>query len=106
MTTTTTAAQEWSAVAQAWDASTEYVDGHSAAATAALISALDVRPGDRLLELAAGPGSLGPTWSRLTGDTGRVVISDLAPGMVEAARKRNIHLDNVEVKLLDLSIGT
>ena len=103
MPTTTTAAQDWSAVAEAWDDHTDYVDGNTVAATDALVVALDVRPGDRVLELAAGPGCLGPTWSRLTGPTGRVVISDIAPGMVEVARRRTAGLGNVEVAVVDAS---
>lgn len=99
----TTAAQEWSAVAQAWDATTDYVDRHSVAATDALVAAVDVRPGDRVLELAAGPGSLGATWSRLTGPTGHVVLSDVAPGMVEVATIRNAQHDNVDVAVVDAS---
>ena len=103
MTVTTTPAEQWSAVADAWDANTEYVDSHSAAATEALVKALDVVRGDRLLELAAGPGTLGARWSELVGTTGRVVLSDVAPGMVEVARKRTAGLDNVEVEVLDAS---
>ena len=56
-----------------------------------------------MLELAAGPGSLGATWSQLVGPTGTVVLSDIAPGMVEVARRRNAHLSNVEVAVLDAS---
>ena len=56
-----------------------------------------------MLELAAGPGSLGTAWSELVGPTGSVVLSDIAPGMVEVARRRNAHLANVEVALVDAS---
>ena len=103
MTADTTAAEDWSAVASAWDDNTEYIDSHSVAATDALVAAVEVRPGDRLLELAAGPGSLGARWSRLTGPRGRVVISDVAPGMVEVARRRTVELENVDVAVLDAS---
>jgi ubiquinone/menaquinone biosynthesis C-methylase UbiE len=100
-TAATTAAADWSSVAAAWDASTAYVDEHSVESTAAFVAAVDVRPGDRVLELAAGPGSLGPTWAQRTGPTGRVVLSDFAPGMVEVARARNAGLAQVEVAVLD-----
>ena len=40
---------------------------------------------------------------RLLGVTGRVLISDIAPGMVEVARRRNAALDNVDVAILDAS---
>lgn len=94
---------EWSPVAQAWDRNAEYVDGHSAAATDALAASVRIRPGDRVLELAAGPGALGARWSQLAGPSGHVVISDGADGMVDVARRRNAGLDNVEVAVLDAS---
>lgn len=100
---TTTPAEHWSAVAQAWDSNTDEIDDHTATATDALVQAVGIRAGDRLLELAAGPGALGGRWSALIGPTGQVVISDLAPGMVEAARKRNAGRENVEVSLIDAS---
>ena len=103
MTPTSMVAEHWSAVADAWDHNTEYIDSHSVAATEALVDAVGVRPGDRLLELAAGPGTLGARWSELVGPTGCVVISDVAPGMVETARRRNAGLGNVDVEVLDAS---
>jgi SAM-dependent methyltransferase len=103
MATTNMPAEEWSAVADAWDDSAEYIDSHSVAATEALVEGVGVQPGDRLLELAAGPGALGARWSGLVGPPGRVVISDIAPGMVETARRRNAGLGNVEVRLVDAS---
>lgn len=99
----TTAADDWSAVADAWDDNTDYIDGHSRAATDALVEAVGISPGDRLLELAAGPGTLGGQWSELVGPTGRVVLSDIAPGMVEAARRRNAGRGNVDVAVVDAS---
>lgn len=101
MARTSMPAEHWSDVADAWDHHTAYVDRHSLAATEALVEAVGVRPGDRLLELAAGPGTLGARWSALVGPTGRVVVSDVAPGMVERARRRTAALGNVEVEVLD-----
>ena len=96
-------ADDWSAVALAWDDNIDDIESHTAVATQALVASIAVRTGDRVLELAAGPGSLGATWSQLVGPTGTVVLSDLAPGMVEVARRRNAHLSNVEVAVLDAS---
>src|SRR6476659_3699867 len=96
-----TQADNWSSVAEAWDANIDEVDDHSTAATTALLDRVAVRPGDRVLELASGPGSLGAEWSRLVGPRGTVVLSDLAPGMVDVARRRNAALDNVEYAVLD-----
>jgi SAM-dependent methyltransferase len=99
----TSAAADWSAVAAAWDESVDYVESHSMGATDALVRGVALRAGDRVLELAAGPGPLGATWSQLVGPTGSVVVSDIAPAMVEVARRRNAGLTNVEVTVLDLS---
>ena len=99
----TETARDWSAVAAAWDADVDNVDEHSIAATDALLDRVAVQPGDRVLELAAGPGSLGPIWSRLAGTTGSVVISDIAPAMVDAAKRRNAVLGNTTVTVLDAS---
>ena len=101
MSDTATVAQDWTDVAAAWDAHVDEVDDHSAAATAALLDRVAVQPGDRVLELAAGPGTLGATWSQLVGPGGSVVLSDLAPGMVEVARRRNRTLASVSVEVLD-----
>ena len=103
MTNITEPARDWSAVAAAWDANVEEVDLLSFEATAALFDRVAVQPRDRVLELAAGPGTLGATWSQLVGPSGTVVLSDIAPGMVETAHRRNAVLDNVEVAVLDAS---
>ena len=96
-------ARDWTFVAAAWDEKVEETEFPTLAATEALIDALAIRPGDRVLELAAGPGSLGATWSQLVGPSGHVVLSDIAPGMVEVAQRRTADLANVEVAVLDLS---
>jgi SAM-dependent methyltransferase len=41
--------------------------------------------------------------SKLVGPAGRVLVSDLAPGMVEVAARRNAGFDNVSVGVLDAS---
>jgi len=97
-------AAAWGAVAKAWDANVDYVDDHSHEATSAVIDRLAIESGERVLELAAGPGTLANTWSTLVGGSGRVVISDLAPPMVEVAKARNAGLaPNVSYEVVDAS---
>src|SRR4051812_8354409 len=103
MSTSTQIAEDWSAVAHAWDARSDYVEESTATMTDALVDGVAVRSGDRILELAAGAGTLGARWSQLAGPSGHIVLSDIAPGMVEAARRRNADLPNVEVTVLDAS---
>ncbi|MEO6651986.1 MAG: methyltransferase domain-containing protein [Ilumatobacteraceae bacterium] len=94
---------DWNAVAEAWDAHVDAIDVFTHPATTALVDRVGVQPGDRLLELAAGPGALGTTWSRLVGPTGTVLISDSATGMVEVASRRTAGMGNVEVAAIDLA---
>ncbi len=103
MTTINDPASDWSTVADAWDTKVDGVEETTAAATAALLDRVAVRRGDRVLELAAGPGVLGTTWSELVGSSGKVVVSDIAVGMVDIARRRNAGLANVEVAAIDAS---
>jgi SAM-dependent methyltransferase len=96
-------ADAWSAVAPAWDAEVSQRDLPTNDAFARLVESLAVQPGERVLELAAGPGGLGATWARLVGPSGSVLLSDFAPAMVEAARRRNAAYDNVDTAVIDAS---
>lgn len=49
--------------------------------------ALDLGPGDRVLDLACGTGLNFPHLRQLVGERGRVVGVDLTPAMLEVARK-------------------
>jgi SAM-dependent methyltransferase len=103
MTLAHDAVTHWSGVAPAWDREVDEIDEHSWPATSRLFEQLGVGAGERVLELAAGPGSLAAAWSAQVGPTGRVVLSDVAPGMVEVARRRAAGLDNVTVAIIDAS---
>jgi ubiquinone/menaquinone biosynthesis C-methylase UbiE len=63
---------------------------------------LDPRDGEHVLEIAAGPGDTGFLAARRLG-SGRLLSTDLAPAMVDAARKRGSELgvDNAEFRTLD-----
>jgi SAM-dependent methyltransferase len=93
----------WDAVAEAWDEHVDYVDEHSEALTAAMLDAVALAPGDRVLELATGPGTLGAALSAAVGPTGSVLLTDVAPSMVEVARRRNAALVNVACAVVDAS---
>jgi SAM-dependent methyltransferase len=71
--------------------------------TDALVSLLDPTPGERILELAAGPGGVGWHVAPRVGPAGSVVVSDFAPEMVEAARAQaaGLNLGNVELAVVD-----
>ncbi len=67
-----------------------------------LVAHVNPQPGQRVLEIAAGPGDTGVIAARLIGN-GRIVSTDLSPVMVDAARKRAAELGvtNIEHRTLD-----
>jgi SAM-dependent methyltransferase len=97
------AAEAWGAVAAAWDEHVADVDEATSAETGLLLAGVAIRPGERVLELAAGPGSLGPMLAQAVGPDGSVVLSDLAPAMVEVAARRNASAGNVTCAVVDAS---
>ena len=68
-----------------------------------MLRELAPRPGDTVLELAAGTGDTGFEAAKLVGTEGSVIVSDFSPAMVEAARRRGAELDvtNVDYRILD-----
>jgi SAM-dependent methyltransferase len=91
----------WQSVAPGWGEHADYVDARTAHLTERVLELARVAPGDRVLELACGAGGLGLAAAECAGE---VVLSDVAPAMVEiaAARARERGLDNVEALTLDL----
>jgi ubiquinone/menaquinone biosynthesis C-methylase UbiE len=65
--------------------------------TAALLAAIEPQAGETVLDLAAGTGDL---TEALAGRVARVISTDLAPSMVDAARRRAI--PNAEHRVMDM----
>jgi SAM-dependent methyltransferase len=59
--------------------------------------------GEVVLEVAAGLGETGFEAAAIVGERGRVITSDFAPAMLDAARRRGatLGLQNVEYRLID-----
>jgi SAM-dependent methyltransferase len=95
----------WSGVAPAWGTHAAFIDARGAAMTAVMLDAIAPRPGQRILELACGPGG-GPGLAAAprVGPAGEVVLSDVAPEMtaLAAARVTRAGLANVRTRVLDL----
>lgn len=94
----------WASVAPAWGEYAEYADTRGAAVTERLLQLSAPRPGERVLELACGPGGVGIAAARLVGPGGEVVLSDVVPEMtgIAAARAAALGLGNVRTLTLDL----
>jgi SAM-dependent methyltransferase len=94
----------WAAVAPAWDEHAEYVDARAAGVTKRMLELAELKPGDRVLELACGPGGLGLQAAALVNPGGEVVLSDAASEMTAIAQRRAqaLGLENVRTSVLDL----
>ena len=94
--------QDWERQAPAWFDDREAILASSRPIHEWMVDHLDLKPGQRILELAAGPGDTGFLAARQLGN-GRLVSTDLAPSMVDAARKRGAELGitNADYRVLD-----
>jgi ubiquinone/menaquinone biosynthesis C-methylase UbiE len=96
--------ETWAGVAANWGRYADTLDSHETAVTECMLEAVAVQPGDRVLELACGPGGVGLAAAPLTGADGEVVLSDVAEEMVAIAvdRAHTRGLTNVRGATLDL----
>lgn len=78
----------WSSVATDWARLTDRIDRQLRAAADWMIDALALEPGERVLELAGGPGTVSMMAARAVTPGGHVIYSDFAEPMVDAARER------------------
>jgi SAM-dependent methyltransferase len=94
----------WTAVAGAWGEHAEYADARGAAVTEQMLAASRPQPGERVLELACGPGGVGIAAARLVAPGGEVVLSDVVAEMtaIAAARAAAAGADNVRARVLDI----
>ena len=94
----------WSSVAGAWGANVEYVDARGARVTARMLELARPAQGERVLELACGPGGPGLAAAPLVAPGGEVVQSDVSAEMtaIATARAAERGLGNVTGRVLDL----
>ena len=93
----------WDAMAPGWETGRQDLWEFSRPVSEWLIEQLDPRPGQTILDLAAGLGETGFLAARRVGETGRVLVTDFAPRMVGAARRRaaEFGVTNADFRQLD-----
>jgi SAM-dependent methyltransferase len=93
----------WGAVASGWYAQREDIWKASRPITEWMVRKLAPKPGDTVLELAAGLADTGLMAARLVGESGCVIVTDFTPEMVAAARWRaqELGVQNAEFRVLD-----
>lgn len=70
----------------------------------AAIDQAKIKPGQQILDLASGTGDLAAKFAKLTGKTGRVVMSDINQAMLTEGRKKMLDkgiIGNIEYKIID-----
>lgn len=92
---------DWSLVAADWDRQRAFVEQMKAELSRQLLAALELRPGDRVLELGAGAGELAARLAAAVAPGGSVVASDIAPGTVNLLKSRLDRADGVEIAQID-----
>jgi ubiquinone/menaquinone biosynthesis C-methylase UbiE len=91
------------AIAPGWERQRGRIEQAVAPVREWLIKKLAPRPGDTVLELAAGAGDTGFEAAVIVGERGRLISTDLCPEMVEVARRRGgeLGLRNVDHRVMD-----
>ncbi|HXR31071.1 MAG TPA: methyltransferase domain-containing protein [Solirubrobacterales bacterium] len=96
--------QHWGDSAPSWArAAEEEETGASADAAAWMLDVADLRPGERVLELACGAGRVGLQAANIVAPDGVVLCSDFSAAMVEAVDERiaRAGIANAETRVLD-----
>jgi SAM-dependent methyltransferase len=93
----------WESVADVWARPDPGFDPVADKVSAWIVDAARLQPGQHVLELACGPGATGLLAAERVRPGGRVLLSDVAEGMVDAARRRAAAqgADNVDFKVMD-----
>ena len=95
--------RSWEEAAPGWVRSQQMLREFGAPVSRWLIDAIDPRPGQSVLELAAGLGETGLLAAELVAPLGGAIISDQAEAMLAGARERALELglNNVEFRVLN-----
>lgn len=96
-------AEHWDEAAAGWERRQAALRDFGAPVSRWLVDALHPRPGDRLLELAAGIGDTGFMAAEQIGAGGQLLTTDQSEGMVDAARRRAAELgvENVSFAVMN-----
>jgi ubiquinone/menaquinone biosynthesis C-methylase UbiE len=96
--------ERWERAASGWGRRAQHMRAFGMPVSTWMIEHAGLQPGQRVLELAAGPGETGLLAAELIRPAGVLISSDGTEGMLEVARARaaELGIENVEFKRLEL----
>jgi ubiquinone/menaquinone biosynthesis C-methylase UbiE len=80
--------KQWNTAASGWWKWSELIDAELGFVSERLVELAEVKPGNRVLDVACGYGEPAMSAARTVGPEGRVTATDIAPAMIEFARER------------------
>lgn len=100
---TNTIRDEWDSLSPGWESQRDYLLKVSRPVHSWLVDKLELKEGDSVLEIAAGPGDTGFLAAPLLGATGQLVSTDISPAMVDVARRRarEMGITNARFEVMD-----
>jgi SAM-dependent methyltransferase len=95
--------RRWRTVAAGWEAHADQFRRDTMPVTSWMIEAIAPRPGDTILDIAAGIGDTGFLAAELIEPGGTLITSDLVPEMLSAAQRRadQLGIRNVRFRQID-----
>jgi ubiquinone/menaquinone biosynthesis C-methylase UbiE len=95
--------ETWETMAPGWEQRRDWLWDVSRPVAEHLVDRLDPRPGETILELAAGTGDTGIVAAERIGRDGRLISTDFSPSMVETARQRAAErgIENGDYRVMD-----
>jgi enediyne biosynthesis protein CalE5 len=101
--------RDWDAVAAGWNKWWPVLEASAGRVSQRMIDMADIRPGQRVLDVATGIGEPAISAARRVGIDGRIIAVDQSSAMLEIARQRakeqgvtNIEFIESDMELLDL----
>jgi ubiquinone/menaquinone biosynthesis C-methylase UbiE len=100
-----TTREQWERVAEAWHRWGPTLQDWLGPVTEAMLELTHIRPGDRVLDVAAGAGEPALSAAARVGPTGFVLATDLSPNLLgfaaQLARERGLGPSHFETRIMD-----